>query len=347
MMHKKHKVFHYGHQDSFVPCHEHVSVVGNADYDGVFYGLPDVINENFAYNPTDTIYETYNDRTYNALLTRQRDGDFLLPFWSMGHKSICDKFPNLIVVDLCIDYPSYYDDILWSRWKIFESRALYDQYVGDSVSEELLGGNVVIPSCDNPNKYCPSPVRDPYFLYYGKIKRSELLDTIVAATKKEGVVLYLCGPGFIEDYEQCEHVVIVDPITTEKKNALLAHARAVFVLSKGPEKNTSPFIEVLLSGTPLITSSAGAGKEYNIQGITGFTCTTYEEFCVAIRSVDSIISKTCRMWGMQFSHDNVGYIYERYFTALCEKNQNHTRDIDECLTCSFLRCLPQYFSKIK
>ena len=314
MTERGHEVIHYGHEDSNLVCTEHVTVTTNTDLK-IAYGDHDWRRTFFKYDHQDHAYQTFYKNAIREIGLRKRSNDFILPFWGNYMKIICDAHPDLICVEPGIGYAGGH----WAPYKVFESYAIYHAYCGlESVSHcNQKWYDVVIPNYFDLNDFEPYQPKDDYFLFLGRVYEGKGVNIAVQVTEAIGAKLIIAGQGSLLDmgYDKIpEHVTEFGYASIEQRKQLMARAKGGFVPSLYNEPFGGVQIEMLLSGTPTITTDWGAFTENNIHGLTGFRCRTFNDFVDAANRIDEINPRNCVEFARRnFSFDRVGEMYEKYF----------------------------------
>lgn len=312
-----HEVIHYGHEESDLPCTEHVTVVTNDDLK-IAYGNYDWRKNFFKFDINDHAYKTFYANAISEVGKRKQKNDFILPFWGSGVRPVCDAHPDIITVEPGIGYAGGH----WARFKIFESYAIYHAYYGlESVGTcKQDWYDTVIPNYFDPEDFTYNDEKEDYFLFLGRVYEGKGINIAVQATEAIGAKLIIAGQNSLKQMGYTEtpaHVTELGYADVETRRNLMANAKAAFVASLYTEPFGGVQVECLFSGTPTITTNWGSFTENNIHGVTGYRCTTFEHFTWAAKNIGNIKPQACRDFAINnFSLNVVAQKYEEYFQSV-------------------------------
>lgn len=318
-----HHIIHYGHEDSNLICDEHVTVTTNKDLE-IAYGNYDWRKNFFKFDMGDHAYRTFYTNTIREIQKRKQPLDFILPFWGLGHKPVCDAHPDMIVVEPGIGYGTGH----FAKYRIFESYAIRSAVGGPNSVTNCQEDwyHSVIPNYFDPEEFTFSQEKDDYFLFMGRVYPGKGIDIAYQVCQKLGLKLKIAGQGSLEEYGYKEipgQIEKVGYLNSEQRKEMLSKAKGFFLPSMYNEPFGGASIEALFAGCPIITTDWGSHAENNLHGVTGYRCRTFDHFCWAAENIDKINPKNCYDWAMNnFTLDRVGKMYEEYFQMVWDVYTN-------------------------
>ena len=245
-----------------------------------------------------------------GIKARVQPQDFLCFIGGISHAPIARAFPNQVSVEFGIGYGATF-----AKYRVWESYVwMHANYAGhvDPTTVDGQFFDEVIPGYFEPEQFIYKEDKQDYYLYIGRMIERKGIEIASQVCKEMGKTLVLAGPGTPPSYG--EYVGEVGPA---KRAELMANAQGLLAptIYLEPFGNIVP--EAHFSGTPTITTDWGAFVETNIQGVTGYRCRMFDEFCQALEKVKNLDPKIIHKSAMErYSLDVIAQKYDKYFTRL-------------------------------
>ena len=315
MTDRGHEVITYSVEGMATQSTEDVVVVDTKTYESI-YGDHDYRSKFFRFDQNDLVYKTYNANAVAEIQRRKQPGDFLLPWWGSGNRPVCDFHSDMIVVEPGIGYAGGH----WARYKIFESYAIYHAYCGLERVGKCDQNNYecVIPNYFDPDDFEFRTNKSDYLLFLGRVYTGKGVHIVTQIAERMPDQRFIIAGQNPDNMTFPPNVEFRGYATTSERRELMAGARAAFLPSQYVEPFGGVQIELLLSGTPTITSDWGAFAENNLHGLTGYRCRTFDHYMWAVANIDQINPKACRTWGENFTLSRVAPMYEEYFEMVLD-----------------------------
>ena len=256
-------------------------------------------------------WQKFNGKVIAEMSKRIEQKDFICIIGGHAQKPVADFFPNHISVEYGIGYSGTF-----AKYRVFESYAWMHSMYGGWKDPTSANGNffdTVINGYLEPEMFPFQPKKENYYLYVGRMIDRKGVDIASEVCQELGVKLIMAGPGNeIPSYGE-----YIGPIGPEERAKLMGGAIATFAPTKYIEPFGNVVIEAQACGTPTITTDWGAFTETNINGLTGYRCRTFDEFCRAAEDVKSLDYKAIHERAVKlYSVDTIKYEYDKYFRRL-------------------------------
>lgn len=307
-----HDVVHYGNEGSEAVCAENVDLMPDDERERWYPFAPE---KHVRFDTRDAFHMRWYARAIEEVRKRLTGRDVLACTWGHGHKPVADGVPEALAVETGVGY-----ETTFAKFRVFESATHQSWVYGRSGQQDGHLFDAVIPNAFDPADFTYTERKQDYHLYLGRIITRKGVHIAVEATRRAGVKLLIAGPGEPVTPEgidlRAPHVEFVGFADVEKRRALLAGARALWVPTLYSEPFGGVVIEAYLSGTPVITTDHGVFPETVLHGVTGWRCRTLEQFVWAARNVDRIRPMACLTWARNFTLENVAPMYGEYLDML-------------------------------
>jgi glycosyltransferase involved in cell wall biosynthesis len=309
MMDRGHDVFLYSGEFNEAPCTEHACCISETERQAHVGGRHFI---EASFNPNDEGWRIFNGRAVEEIRKRAEPTDFICVIGGVANKPIADALPHMMTVEFGIGYGGTF-----AKYRVWESLAWMHTCYGAAT-----GGNpnaadgqwfdAVIPGYFEVERFPFAIDKDDYYFFIGRLTDRKGYQIAADVCQHLGKRLIVAGQGTPPAYG--EYVGVVGP---EERGKLMSKAQAVFVPTKYIEPFGNVAVEAQACGTPVITTPWGAMTETVIEGVTGFHCHTFGEFCDATEKVKGLNTFAIRQHAIRnYSLDVVGEKYERYFERL-------------------------------
>ena len=181
------------------------------------------------------------------------------------------------------------------------------------------------------DKYPYQEEKGDRLLFVGRLDSFKRPHIVIEIAKKMDLGLDIVGGSFVADVQYmnsikqaCDgsQIILHLDATQEEKTKLYQNAKAVIFPSKMGEPFGLITVEANSCGTCVISSKDGAIPEIIEEEVTGFTCDTVDEMCLAVKKVNLIKPENCRKRVEQyFSREIMAQNYERLYREILEERE--------------------------
>lgn len=257
-------------------------------------------------------WQTFNGNVISEIAKRKQPRDFICVIGGWASKPIADAFPDLMTVEFGIGYGGAF-----AKYRVWESYAwMHTQYgaatMGEPTAADGAWYDAVIPGYFDMASFPFRAEKDDYYFFIGRLIDRKGYQIAADVCKKLGKRLLVAGQGAPPEYG--EYIGVIGP---EERGRIMAGAIATFVPTIYIEPFGNVAVEAQACGTPVITTDWGAMTETVIEGVTGFHCRTFREFCEATEAVKNLDPETIRNHAINnYSLPVIAKKYDKYFRRL-------------------------------
>lgn len=302
-----HTVYLYGGSENEAEVKEFISCISEEDRQE-YIARPD--KDVILFDTSNKYWQMFNSAATVEIAKRIQPKDFICVIAGNCQKPVADFFPNNMTVEFGIGYTGTF-----SKYRVFESYAwMHSVYAGHRDPYKVDGQffDTVINGYLDAEMFPLVEKKDDYYLYLGRLVDRKGFRIAQEVCEHLGKRLVVAGGGEFSGYGE-----YVGMVGAEEKAKLMGNAIALFAPTLYIEPFGNVVIEAQACGTPTITTDWGAFTETNVDGLTGYRCHTFAEFCEAAEKVKSLDPVKIHNRALElYSVDNIRYKYEKYFHRL-------------------------------
>ena len=305
MTHEGHKVILYAGEENEAECAELVTC-----------SIKPKTNDFYVPPWTYEYFKPMNDKIIEEMKKRIQIGDIILQSTSL-QSVVADAFPRNISMEYAIGYGG-----CKSPCRVFPCEAWRHEIYGRDAAARgedihtVMGysSDCVIPHMLNVDQFPEGKGDGGYLLFVGRLGGMKGEQVAVETSKRTGIPLKLIGPGTPPDYG--EYLGVMKP---KERAELMGGAIAVIAPSMFPEPFNLVAIESQMTGTPVISTDWGGFTETVQNGLSGYRCSTLNEFEQAVWDCKKLDRKKIRERAIKmYSLEAIGPQYTKFFHRLEE-----------------------------
>lgn len=306
LKHLGHEVFFYGVEGSDVQSDLNVWAVSHDEWRGFIGTTP---YQEVPFEPGSPLFLTFNTRAAGHIRGIKQPGDIIATIAGSSQMFVSEHHPELRFLEYSIGYNG-----VCAPYRVYESHAWRHVVHGFTGVEGWRAFDAVIPPWWDADTFPVSDESEDYVVFCGRVRDGKGIQMACRAAEAAGIDLVVIGHGQPELVTYGEYV---GAVPNDRRNALIAKARAVLMPTAYIEPFGNVSAEAQLCGTPVLGPPCGAFTETIAHGESGYHCATVGEYVQAIdlaRTLDrrAIRHRAVRLYGTEAA----ARAYTAYFRRL-------------------------------
>ena len=180
--------------------------------------------------------------------------------------------------------------------------------------------------------YRENSEKEDYYLFIGRVIYGKGIEMAIKVSQEMGKKLIVLGQGDLRKelgYNIPEHVQYFGrSVGLKERCHFMSKAKLVFVPSLYCEPFGLVVPESNISGTPVLTTDWGAFPETVLNGVNGYRCRSFNEFCMAADNIDNIKSADCYKYASQYRPEVLEPKFSYYFQEVKDYISHRNSDTE-------------------